>query len=224
MQKLKILGASIALIWLAACNKADLSTPKGKASYAIGFQIARNMKAQGVVDIDVPTLAAALADTLAGKDPKLTDAEMREAIMALQANRGASKDPAAAAANTAKGKEYLEANKAKPGVVVTASGLQYKVINPGSGASPKATSTVKVHYRGTLIDGTEFDSSLKRGQPAQFPVNGVIKGWTEALQLMKKGAKYELTIPSELAYGPRDSGSIPANSVLNFEVELLDFK
>jgi len=224
MQKLKILGASIALIGLAACNKADLSTPKGKASYAIGFQIARNMKAQGVVDIDVPTLAAALADTLAGKDPKLTDAEMREAIMALQANRGASKDPAAAAANTAKGKEYLEANKAKPGVVVTASGLQYKVINPGSGASPKATSTVKVHYRGTLIDGTEFDSSLKRGQPAQFPVNGVIKGWTEALQLMKKGAKYELTIPSELAYGPRDSGSIPANSVLNFEVELLDFK
>ena len=106
----------------------------------------------------------------------------------------------------------------------TASGLQYKVINPGSGASPKATSTVKVHYRGTLIDGTEFDSSFKRGQPAEFGVSQVIRGWTEALQLMKKGAKYELTIPSELAYGPRDSGTIPANSVLNFEVELLDFK
>ena len=144
--------------------------------------------------------------------------------MALQASRGASKDPADAAANTAKGKEYLDANKAKPGVVVTPSGLQYKVINPGSGPSPNATSTVKVHYRGTLIDGTEFDSSHKRGQPAEFGVGQVIRGWTEALQLMKKGAKYELTIPSELAYGPRDSGSIPANSVLNFEVELLDFK
>lgn len=223
MQKIMILGASIALIGLAACNKADLSTPKGKASYAIGTQIGKTMKAQGI-EVDVPTLAAALADTLAGKDPKLTDAEMREAIMALQASRGASKDPAAAAANTAKGKEYLDANKAKPGVVVTPSGLQYKVINPGSGPSPKATSTVKVHYRGTLIDGTEFDSSHKRGQPAEFGVGQVIRGWTEALQLMKKGAKYELTIPSELAYGPRDSGSIPANSVLNFEVELLDFK
>lgn len=213
---------ALAMLSLVACGKPDVTTPKGKASYAIGYQVGRAMKAQGI-EIDVATLSAAITETMAGKELRMNEGEMREAIQALSAQKGGG-DPAVAAANTTKGKEYLDANKAKPGVQVTASGLQYKVINPGSGASPKATSTVKVHYRGTLIDGTEFDSSYKRGQPAEFGVGQVIKGWTEALQLMKKGAKYQLTIPSELAYGPRDSGSIPANSVLNFEVELLDFK
>jgi len=217
-------GATVALMALVACGKPDVTSPKGKASYAIGYQVGRAMKAQGI-EIDVATLSAAINETIAGKELRMNEAEMREAIQALSAQKGAGGgDPAVAAANTTKGKEYLDANKAKPGVQVTASGLQYKVINAGSGASPKVTSTVKVHYRGTLIDGTEFDSSYKRGQPAEFGVGQVIKGWTEALQLMKKGAKYQLTIPSELAYGPRDSGTIPANSVLNFEVELLDFK
>jgi FKBP-type peptidyl-prolyl cis-trans isomerase len=217
------LGAMFALMALVACGKPDVTSPKGKASYAIGYQVGRAMKAQGI-EIDVATLSAAITETMAGKELRMNEAEMREAIQALSAQKGAGGDPAAAAQNTTKGKEYLDANKAKPGVQVTASGLQYKVINAGSGPSPKATSTVKVHYRGTLIDGTEFDSSYKRGQPAEFGVGQVIKGWTEALQLMKKGAKYQLTIPSELAYGPRDSGTIPANSVLNFEVELLDIK
>lgn len=223
MNRIIFLAIGIALIGTAACNRPDLSSPKGKASYAIGVQIGKTMKSQGI-EVDVPTVAAAISEMLAGATPKMSDDEMRQAIQALQASKSASRDPAAAAQTAAKGKEYLEANKAKPGVIVTASGLQYKVITPGSGASPKPTSKAKVHYRGTLIDGTEFDSSYKRGQPAEFPVSQVIKGWTEALQLMKKGAKFQLTIPSELAYGPRDGGQIPANSVLNFEVELLDFK
>lgn len=223
MHKILMFTTIFSLIGAAACNRADVSTPKGKASYAIGYQIARNMKSQGI-EVDVATLSVAISDILAGKDPKITEAEMRAAMQDLSVLKAASRNPAAAAENSTKGKEYLNANKAKPGVQVTASGLQYKVISAGSGPSPKPTSTVKVHYRGTLIDGTEFDSSYRRGQPAQFGVGQVIKGWTEALQLMKKGAKYELTIPSELAYGDRDGGQIPANSVLNFEVELIDFK
>lgn len=209
-------------ISFSACNRADVSSEKGKASYAIGYQVGRALKSQGA-EVDPATIAAAIKDTMAGNELRMTEDEMRQAIQALQ-SRNQGGDPKVAAENAAKGKEYLDANKAKPGVQVTASGLQYKVISAGSGASPKATSTVKVHYRGTLIDGTEFDSSYKRGQPAEFGVSQVIRGWTEALQLMKKGAKYKLTIPSELAYGARNSGTIPANSVLNFEVELLDFK
>ncbi|HMV36307.1 MAG TPA: FKBP-type peptidyl-prolyl cis-trans isomerase [Turneriella sp.] len=209
-------------ISFSACNRADVSSEKGKASYAIGYQVGRALKSQGA-EVDPATIAAAIKDTMAGNELRMTEDEMRQAIQALQ-SRNQGGDPKVAAENAAKGKEYLDANKAKPGVQVTASGLQYKVISAGSGASPKATSTVKVHYRGTLIDGTEFDSSYKRGQPAEFGVSQVIRGWTEALQLMKKGAKYQLTIPSELAYGARNSGTIPANSVLNFEVELLDFK
>jgi FKBP-type peptidyl-prolyl cis-trans isomerase len=221
--KTKLIAILCVLGGLMACNRPDLSSPKGKASYAIGHNIARNMKNQGI-EVDVTTMAAAMSDTLAGATLKLSDTEMQLALQNMSALRTPNKNPAAAAETAAKGKAYLDANKAKPGVVVTASGLQYKIITPGSGASPKATNTAKVHYRGTLIDGTEFDSSHKRGQPAEFGVGQVIKGWTEALQLMKKGAKYELTIPSELAYGDRDSAQIPANSVLNFEVELIDFK
>ncbi|MFZ5628828.1 MAG: FKBP-type peptidyl-prolyl cis-trans isomerase [Spirochaetota bacterium] len=213
---------AITTISFSACNRADVSSEKGKASYAIGYQVGRALKSQGA-DVDPATIAAAIKDTMAGNELRMSEDEMRQAIQSLQ-SRNQGGDPKVAAENAAKGKEYLEANKAKPGVQVTASGLQYKVINAGSGTSPKATSTVKVHYRGTLIDGTEFDSSYKRGQPAEFGVSQVIRGWTEALQLMKKGAKYQLTIPSELAYGARNSGTIPANSVLNFEVELLDFE
>lgn len=207
---------------VAYCNRMDITSPKGKASYAVGYQMGRSMKAQGI-DIDTTTLAAALRETLDGKDPRMSEEEMRDAIQKLSSHSDQA-DPKVAAETLAKGRAFLEANKAKPGVHVTASGLQYKIIKPGSGASPKITNTAKVHYRGTLIDGKEFDSSYKRGEPAQFGVGQVIKGWTEALQLMKRGAKYELVIPSELAYGDRNSPQIPANSVLLFEVELLDFK
>jgi len=135
------------------------------------------------------------------------------------------KQKEAAEKNKTEGAKFLEENKKKEGVKTTASGLQYKVVKDGSGAQPKATDTVTVNYRGTLINGTEFDSSYKRGQPATFPVNGVIKGWTEALQLMKVGSKYQLFIPSDLAYGERSvSPDLAANSTLIFEVELMDAK
>jgi FKBP-type peptidyl-prolyl cis-trans isomerase len=127
-----------------------------------------------------------------------------------------------ASENLAKGKAFLEANKTKEGVKVTDSGLQYKVIEEGTGESPTASDKVRVHYRGRLVNGQEFDSSYKRGKPAEFPVTGVIKGWTEALQLMKEGAKWELYIPPELAYGTQDRPGLPGNSTLIFEVELLD--
>ncbi len=126
--------------------------------------------------------------------------------------------------NSKIGEEYLQKNKGKEGIKVTKSGLQYKVLKEGAGIIPKATDVVKVHYRGTLIDGTEFDSSYKRNQPAEFQLNQVIPGWTEGLQLMKVGSKYQLTIPSNLAYGERGNQGIPGNSVLIFEVELLDVK
>jgi FKBP-type peptidyl-prolyl cis-trans isomerase len=128
----------------------------------------------------------------------------------------------AGAENLAKGTAFLEANKTKEGVVALPSGLQYKVIKEGTGNTPVATDKVKTHYRGRLIDGKEFDSSYKRGKPAEFPVTGVIKGWVEALQLMKEGAKWELYIPANLAYGTRDTPTIPANSTLIFEIELLE--
>lgn len=222
MMKISMIVTAL-ICGLVACSKPDLGSPKGKASYAIGHDIGRRMKSQGI-EVDTTALAAGMSDTFAGSALKMSDTEMQLALQDMGALRATSKNPAAASATSAKGKEYLDANKAKPGVIVTASGLQYKVITPGSGPSPTAASKVKVHYRGTLIDGTEFDSSYQRGQPAEFGVGQVIRGWTEALQLMKKGAKYQLTIPSELAYGDRESPKIPANSVLNFEVELLDIK
>jgi FKBP-type peptidyl-prolyl cis-trans isomerase len=140
----------------------------------------------------------------------------------MNAQKGAmAKQDEEGKANIEKGKKYLDENKAKPGVKTTDSGLQYEVLTEGKGKAPKATDIVQVHYKGTLIDGTEFDSSYKRGEPAEFPLNGVIKGWTEGLQLMKVGGKNRFVIPSDLAYGPSGNSSIPGNSVLVFEVELL---
>ena len=156
----------------------------------------------------------------------MTDEEVRETLTALSAGlkeKGMAKRKEAGAASIKEGKEFLDANKKKEGVVTLPSGLQYKVIKAGTGAVPKATDTVKTHYRGTLISGTEFDSSYKRNEPAEFPVGGVIKGWTEALQLMKTGSKWQLYIPSELAYGENGAGAdIPPNAVLTFDIELLE--
>ncbi len=200
----------------------QLKDQKDKVSYSIGMQIGFNLKRQKV-DINSDVLAAGIKDSLADK-PQLTPDQVKD-VMAQFEKDMEQKQKQLGDKNKTEGAKFLEENKSKPGVKTTASGLQYKVEKEGTGAPPKATDMVTVNYRGTLIDGTEFDSSYKRGQPATFPVNGVIKGWTEALQLMKKGAKYQLFIPSNLAYGERAMGpDIGSNSTLIFEVELMDVK
>jgi FKBP-type peptidyl-prolyl cis-trans isomerase FkpA/FKBP-type peptidyl-prolyl cis-trans isomerase FklB len=207
---------------IAACNndkKIDLSSDKAKASYFIGQQIGKQMK-QGKLDVDGEVVGASINDVMAGKEPRLSQAEMAAVVQKLQASQGAASD-AEAKANREKGDAFLAENKKKPGVKTTASGLQYEVIQEGKGASPKATDIVTVQYKGTLIDGTKFDSSYDRGKPAEFPLNQVIKGWTEGLQLMKVGGKSKMMIPSDLAYGPQGRPGIPASSVLIFEVELV---
>lgn len=219
MNKLVVVAVSGLLLTLTACNKPDLKSDKGQASYAIGQQIGKNLKAQNI-EIDPKTLAASLADAMAGKS-EMKDEEIQKAMMKLQEN-AMKKQAEEGEANKTKSAEYLEKNKTAEGVKVTASGLQYQVLKEGDGATPKKEDTVKCHYTGTLIDGTKFDSSVDRGQPAEFPVAGVIPGWTEALQMMKVGSKYKLHIPPELAYGPAGRPGIPANSALVFEVELLE--
>jgi FKBP-type peptidyl-prolyl cis-trans isomerase FklB len=206
----------------AAPNAADI---RPRASYAIGLSLGRQFKTGGV-DVDVAQVMKGLQDGLAGTQPPLSDEELQAALEAFQGQLQA-KQQATMAAAAAKAKQeglaYLAANAKQPGVRVLPSGLQYKVLKEGAGASPKATDTVTTHYAGTLIDGTKFDSSYDRGEPASFPVGGVIKGWTEALQLMKVGSKWQLVIPAELAYGdqPPPGAPIPPGATLVFEVELL---
>jgi FKBP-type peptidyl-prolyl cis-trans isomerase FklB len=206
-----------------AQDKPDLTNPKQKTSYAVGVNIGSSLKAQEL-DVDVKALTAGISDALADK-PALTQQEVREVLMKLQQDMMAQRDAknkAEGEKNLKAGDEFLAANAKKDGVKTTASGLQYKVIKSGTGETPKLTDTVKVHYHGTLIDGTVFDSSVQRGEPITFPVSGVIPGWTEALQLMKVGDKWQLFIPTKLAYGERSpTPKIPSDSVLIFEVELL---
>ena len=200
----------------------QLKDQKDKVSYSIGMQIGFNLGRQKV-DINPDILAAGIKDALANK-PQLTPDQVKD-VMAQFEKDMEQKQKELGEKNKSEGGKFLEENKKKPDVKTTASGLQYKLIKEGTGAQPKATDMVTVNYRGTLIDGTEFDSSYKRGQPATFPVNGVIKGWTEALQLMKQGSKYQLFIPANLAYGERAMGpDIGPNSTLIFEVELQDIK
>lgn len=205
-------------------EKTELKTQKEKTSYAIGMSMADSMKTNAV-DVDIDALVQGIRDSLTGKKTLLTESEARETITALQKDLQAKmreKLKVQAEKNKKAGEEFLARNKEKEGVKTLPSGLQYKVITEGKGKSPLATDTVTVNYRGTLIDGTEFDSSYKRGQPATFPVNGVIKGWTEALQLMKEGSKWQLFIPSSLAYGERGAGGkIGPDATLIFEVELI---
>ena len=224
------LGLSLSLAVLAmpaiAADDQGFKDEKEKASYGVGVNIAGNIKRSGF-EVDIDLVAAGLRDVLAGKEPRLTDAQAREAIQAhMQTSRKLTAEK-----NTKDGEAYLAENKKKPGVkthtVTLADGktaeLQYKVVTEGTGRNPGSNDTVTVHYRGTLIDGKEFDSSAKRGQPAQFPVNRVIRGWTEALQLMKVGSKWELYIPAALAYGENGQPpNIQPGSTLVFEVELLN--
>jgi FKBP-type peptidyl-prolyl cis-trans isomerase len=204
-----------------------LKTPKDKASYTIGLNIGRGMRKDSV-DIDPNILSRGLKDGLAGGKPLLTDEEAKTALTALQSEvrkKQAEKMQLVGETNKKEGEEFLAVNKTKEGVVSLPSGLQYKVLKEGTGPKPSATDSVVCNYRGTLLNDTEFDSSYKRGQPATFPVGGVIKGWTEALQLMPVGSKWQLFIPSELAYGQRGpSPEIGPNSTLIFEVELLSIQ
>jgi FKBP-type peptidyl-prolyl cis-trans isomerase FklB len=218
-----IFAAFLLTLPLFAQEKSpQLKDQKDKVSYSIGLNIGSNLARQNV-EINPEALTAGVKDAIAGK-PQLTQDQVKEVMTAFEKDMQ-QKQKVAGEKSAAEGKTFLEENKKKEGVKTTASGLQYKVIKEGTGAQPKATETVTVNYRGTLIGGKEFDSSYKRGQPATFPLNGVIKGWTEGLQLMKKGSKYQLFVPPDLAYGERAVGAdLSPNSTLIFEVELLDIK
>jgi len=216
-----------------ATNAPKLSPKEQKdnISYAIGMNIGTNIK-RGGVDLDVDTISGAIKDVMADRPLKLTDQQAQEAMRSYQVEARAKHEEIqkkAAEKNKKEGEAFLTANKQKPGVKThdvtlpdgTTAELQYKIITDGTGSSPKSNDTVTVNYRGTLINGKEFDSSAKRGQPAKFQVNRVVKGWTEALQMMKPGSKWELYIPSTLAYGDAGNPSIEPGSTLIFEVELV---
>lgn len=229
MKRLLITVLSVVLLAGQACagEKAALKDEKDKVSYSIGLEIGSKLKSQSI-DINADILANGVKDALSGSKPLMTENEIQETMTAFQKEmmaKQAEKTKALAEKNKKEGDAFLEENKKKEGIKTTSSGLQYKVLKDGEGPMPKATDTVTVNYRGTLVDGTEFDSSYKRGEPATFPVNGVIPGWVEALQLMKVGSKFQLFIPSGLAYGERGAGQqIGPNSSLIFEVELLSIQ
>lgn len=219
---------------IAACSQAtetvaeapplSLDSDKAKFSYAIGMDIGKNLQNFGS-NIETDVLIAALKASLEGKESRIPAEESKQIIQAFltkQAEEKAAEQKIAGEHNKAAGLKFLAENGKKEGVTTTASGLQYEVIKQGDGAKPKATDKVKVHYRGTLLNGDEFDSSYKRGQPISFPLNGVIPGWTEGVQLMNVGSTFKFAIPSELAYGDRGAGpQIGPGATLIFEVELL---
>jgi len=225
---LGIVGIAATGLLMTACNKGDskLETQKDKVSYIIGQNIGRSFQQQGLDGdvIDMDKLRLGVEDVLGGVEPKLTEEQMAEIMTAFQQEmmaRADSLNKVKGETNKKTGDEFLAKNAKEAGVTVLPSGLQYKVITMGTGPKPELTSIVSVNYKGTLIDGKEFDSSYKRGQPATFPVNGVIAGLTEALQLMPVGSKWMLYIPSNLAYGEQAAGpDIPPNATLIFEVEL----
>ncbi len=212
---------------VSAQEKPDLKDPKQRASYAIGTDIGMNFKRQEI-DVDPKALAAGLADAISGK-MALTDAEIKQTLTDLStelASKRELRQKAAGEKNIKDGEAFLAANVKKEGVKATASGLQYKVLKTGTGKSPKKTDKVKVHYHGSLIDGSVFDSSVERNEPVTFGVSQVIPGWTEALQMMKEGDKWQIALPSKIAYGeqPPPGSKIGPNSTLIFDVELLSIE
>lgn len=232
--KAQILAAALGLLAVsspAAEPAVTLKDQKDKVSYSIGLDIGRTFKKQEI-DVNTAAIVQGLKDGLGGGKTLLTDEEIMVVMQAFQVEMRAKAQAKAAGAaaeaskagekNKAAGVAFLADNKKKAGVKTTASGLQYKIVKEGTGKTPKASDSVTTHYRGTLIDGTEFDSSYKRNEPATFPVSGVIKGWTEALQLMKEGSEWELYIPADLAYGDRGAGQdIGPGSTLIFKIVLL---
>jgi FKBP-type peptidyl-prolyl cis-trans isomerase len=226
--------ACFGLLSVQACSQQsqsgapmELKTQKDKVSYSIGASIGKNLKDQKA-DISTDALLQGLKDSYSAAKLQLTEQEMSAVLSQYQQelmSKAQEESKKKGSENKVKGEKFLADNKSKPGIKTTASGLQYQELKAGSGPKPAATSTVKVHYTGTLIDGTKFDSSVDRGEPVEFPLNGVIPGWTEGLQLMSKGAKYKFFIPSNLGYGERGAGNaIGPNETLIFEVELLDIK
>jgi len=224
MRNLKIfLTVIVTLIIIQACNSSSFKSEKAddkadSASYMIGISVGYSLKMQDVPDVNAKLIAKGIMEVL-GSDSAVS---MQEANMFLNAYFTELREQKATQ-NLETGRQFLAENKNNPGVIETASGLQYKVIQEGTGKSPVETDRVKCHYRGKLISGEEFDSSYERGTPAEFSIKGVIRGWTEGLQIMKEGGKYELYIPSDLAYGPRGGGQkIGPNETLIFEIELLE--
>lgn len=224
-----VLAALVALCapGLAAAqdDAAGTSAPNEEAvSYILGFNLGNNLKSDPF-EINVDRFIKGFRDALNGAEAEMTDEEMQETMMLFQQQMLAQEKQRmeqASSENAQEGAAFLEENKQREGVTTTDSGLQYEVVEQGEGDKPSADDTVTVHYTGTLLDGTKFDSSRDRGQPATFPVNGVIPGWTEALQLMPVGSKWKLFIPSDLAYGPRGAGGvIGPNETLVFDVELM---
>lgn len=201
---------------------AAMDTDKQKLGYTFGIQVAQNLVQQGMAgEIDHEALVEAIADVLAGREMQMSDEQMQASFTAFQ-QKVQLENQRLGDENKIASDAFLAGNKDKDGVITTDTGLQYKVETEGSGAAPTPASTVRVHYSGTLIDGTQFDSSYDRGEPSEFPLNGVIRGWQEGLLLMKAGAKFEFYIPYELAYGTNAPGSIGPNQVLVFTVELLE--
>jgi len=236
MKKFALPLALVATVALQACNQQSapeagsattevvLQDSTQRLSYGIAYGLGQRMAADGV-PMDIPAFSAGLQDALDGAQPRMTEEEIQEEMMAYQQSAMEEQQALAAAAaeaNQAAAEAFLTENATREGVVVTESGLQYEVMEAGEGASPGPEDTVEVHYRGTLVDGTEFDSSYKRGETVTFGVGQVITGWTEALQLMSPGAKWNLYIPADLAYGPGGAGNlIGPNAALVFEVELI---
>ena len=222
-----VIGIVLLASQVGAQEKPVLKNQKEKVSYIIGVNIGTNFKKQAI-DVDPAILAQGIKDGISGAKPILTAQEVEEVMGSFEKKMMAKQEErkkTIGAKNQKEGDDFLAENKKKEGVQTLPSGMQYKVIKAGSGKKPKLTDTVTTHYRGTLIDGKEFDSSYQRGKPATFPVNGVIRGWTEALQLMEEGAKWQLFIPSTLAYGDRGAGQmIGPNATLIFEVELISIQ
>ena len=220
--------ASIGLLFgvCSAADKLDLKDQKEKESYSLGYQFGQNMKAQGV-ELNLEVYTSGIQDALRGANPALSQEEIQKTLSDLQKRvmTAQQKDlKGKADKNLADAKAFMEENKKKEGVKTLPSGLQYKILAEGSGKTPKATDEITVNYKGSLVDGSEFDNSYKRGVPASFRLDKVIRGWTEALQLMKEGSKWQLFIPPELGYGERGAGPVPPNAALIFEVELISVK
>lgn len=208
---------------MSAPSEYSFDTVDQRVSYGIALNMGANLARQGGVEIDLGAFIVGLQDGLSGAKPRVAEAALRAAFETAQ-ERAEAVAAEGAAKQAQAGQAFLDNNKARTGVVTTDSGLQYEVLRAGTGAKPAANQSVEVHYHGTLIDGTVFDSSVARGETISFPVTGVIPGWVEALQLMPVGSKWKLVIPAELGYGNRAQGPIPAGSVLVFEVELISIK
>ena len=227
MQYKALLNSSLwALILVYSSVPAAEDVPKNldsDLSYFFGYSFGNMLKEGGNNEVDLERLAQGIKDSLAEKAPELTQSQ-QEAVIELVKKRRSDLQSRQGLAMLVQGQEFLAVNAGKEGVKQTASGLQYKVIEEGTGAKPTIDNTVVVHYEGQLINGQIFDSSRQRGQPAEFGLGQVIRGWTEGLRLMKEGGKTRLFIPSELGYGPGGTGNIPANAVLIFDVELIEIK